>query len=1014
MTNEHKPLPAFSWQHRPALIESLFPVQKLSVESFKEQMAGQGKTLTALGSYWKGRKPLILNKACILGSLLPATDNPLRDLEIFEMLMAMDDKSLVMRLGKRLSAVALVAKIPNLEIEKYFEVNDPSGVLPKKSPFNVNDYTTEIEVKGKKVKVTPTLKWKDSVSHSERLGIEVLALPPQTYRERVYDASRPEEVGESVHEHIWKEVNEHLGTNAFSFPELVEQIGIARYGHRPKVADVFSGSGQIPFEAARLGCDVYASDLNPIACMLTWGAFNIVGASAERREEIAEAQKELTQNVQAEIDQLNIESDGNGWRAKAFLYCLEVVCPESDWKVPLIPSLIISQPRTGVMNNVIARLVPVPSEKRYDVEIINFANEKEMEEATNGTVQGGELVHSPDGITTYRVKISTIRGDYTTPDGVNHNKLRLWEKEDFIPRPDDIFQERLYCIQWLRQKENSTRDEYEFRSVAKADLEREEKVIVFIKEHLTEWQDNGYIPDMKIEPGEKTDEPIRTRGWTHWHHLFNPRQLLVASLIRKRLTKYVSTSFLQALNYSAKLTGWDPVSGGGGAIRVVFYNQAINTLYSYACRPYTTLINILLPKYFEYPISIQTSIDNEAAYNLNKKNDLYITDPPYGDAVKYEEITEFFIAWLRKNPPKEFAHWTWDSRRSLAIKGSGEEFRQGMIASYKAMANHMSENGLQVLMFTHKSGSIWGDLANIVWASGLQVTAAWYVVTESDSALRQGSNVTGTIMLVLRKRAERKESFREDIGWAIREAVKKQVESLHGLDQEVRKEHSEGLYTDSDIQMAGYAAALKVLTTFVIIDGKDMEVEANAPKQKGVKTFVDELIDFAVQTAVEFLIPENFGEENWKKLSAVEKYYLKMIDMEAQGEKSLDSFSNFAKAFRVQHVEDLLGSTKANSARLKTSAEFKASSMSTGSEIANTPLRAVLYGIWELQKEVEIEDVLSHLMQNSPNYLQNKNLLAQIADYIARKRDKLKPEKLYEPETKFARILAEGIKNHRL
>jgi adenine-specific DNA methylase len=30
--------------------------------------------------------------------------------------------------------------------------------------------------------------------------------------------------------------------------------------------------------------------------------------------------------------------------------------------------------------------------------------------------------------------------------------------------------------------------------------------------------------------------------------------------------------------------------------------------------------------------------------------DIFITDPPYGDAVKYEEILEFFIAWLRKNP----------------------------------------------------------------------------------------------------------------------------------------------------------------------------------------------------------------------------------------------------------------------------------------------------------------------------------------------------------------------------
>jgi putative DNA methylase len=38
---------------------------------------------------------LILNKACILGCLLPATDDPERDLEIFEKLMAMDDESFV-------------------------------------------------------------------------------------------------------------------------------------------------------------------------------------------------------------------------------------------------------------------------------------------------------------------------------------------------------------------------------------------------------------------------------------------------------------------------------------------------------------------------------------------------------------------------------------------------------------------------------------------------------------------------------------------------------------------------------------------------------------------------------------------------------------------------------------------------------------------------------------------------------------------------------------------------------
>ena len=76
---------------------------------------------------------------------------------------------------------------------------------------------------------------------------------------------------------------------------------------------------------------------------------------------------------------------------------------------------------------------------------------------------------------------------------------------------------------------------------------------------------------------------------------------------------------------------------------------------------------------------------SKAAAEFEEKSDIFVTDPPYGDAVKYEEILEFFIAWLRKNPPPEFADWVWDSRRSLAIKGEDEGFRRGMVSAYKRM-----------------------------------------------------------------------------------------------------------------------------------------------------------------------------------------------------------------------------------------------------------------------------------------------------------------------------------------
>ncbi len=948
-----------SWQDQPALIEHLFPVQKISAESFKEQMAGAGKTLTALGSYWKGRKPLVLNKACILGTLLPVSDDLLKDLEIFEMLMGMDNESLEKRLD-----------VKNDKASRFF------------------------------------LAQEQSVKRDA------------TYNEWVRAACRPEECGDELFSPIWAKVNAHLGTSAFSFPELVEQMGVARFGHRPRVADVFSGSGQIPFEAARLGCDVYASDLNPIACMLTWGGFNIVGASPEKRLEIDNTQKELAQKVQTEIDALGVETDGKGWRAKVFLYCAEIQCPESGWLVPLIPNFIISQPRTGTKNNVAVKLVPLPNEKRYYIEIVEWITEDELQNYKNGTVQDGSVVHSPDGITTYRISVNTIRGDYK--DGkANKNTLRMWEKSDFIPRPDDVFQERLYCIQWIKKKPNSEKFEYQFRAVTADDLKREQKVIDFVSSNFSEWQEKGFIPDSIIEAGTKTDEPIRTRGWTHWHHLFNPRQLLIAGLVRQKISEITSFGFSQLINWNSRLCRWNIASGGGGSVQDTFYNQALNTLYDYGCRGSVLALSQLDISYRETVFSENLNLKTETnlAQSVETENDIYITDPPYGDAVKYEEITEFFIAWLRKNPPAEFAHWTWDSRRSLAIKGEDEGFRQGMVAAYRKMTEKMPNNGIQVLMFTHQSGSIWADMANIIWASGLQVTAAWYVVTETDSALRQGANVTGTIMLVLRKRHQALETFRDDLGWEIEEAVKAQVESLVGLDKSVRAHSSEGLYNDADLQMAGYAAALKVLTAYSNIDGKNMMTEAQAPRQKGKKTFVDELIDFAVLTAVQFLVPVGFEKSEWQKMAAVERFYLKMAEMEHQGAKTLDNYQNFAKAFKVHHFEELTSDTsKANAARLKLATEFKGSLMAGDAEIAGTPLRALLYALFEINKEVEVDDVLLHLMDNCPNYNQNKAMLIKMADYLAEKRGDLKATKTFHPdkEASAARILAEAMRTQRL
>jgi putative DNA methylase len=1008
----------FSLKDAPALIERLLPVQKLSAEAYKEQMAGSGKTLTALGSYWKGRKPLILNKACILGCLLPATDNPTKDLEIFEKLMGMDDESFAVRWKRRFKPKEILEKLSIKYIAHYFTV-EPEGSLPISSPVDWSNPEYE------KVKVS----WRNDLKELEQRQIEAQMLPRESYREWVEKSYRPEELIDTVHNHIWDAVNDHLGIQAQSFPELVEQLGIMRFGHRPRVADTFSGSGQIPFEAARLGCDVYASDLNPVACMLTWGAFNIVGGSEEEHKKLTENQIQLFDKVQAEIDKLGVETDGNGWQAKVFLYCVETLCPQTGWMVPLMPSSIVSKG-----HRLIAELVPDLLYKRYDINIRTCETEEELTLATKGTIrsegkgQNSYLVHAVDGVE-YRTKISTLRGDYRKEDKTNANRLRSWEKQDFKPRPDDIFQERLYCIQWMRPKQKGKGYDYEFRSVTAADLERERIVEDFIAQHLADWQDKGWIPDMRIESGTKTDEPIRDRGWTHWHHLWAPRQLMSLGFSKKHFTNVENeysniVAFTSMLDFSSKLTRWatsparftqtgQQVGGIRNSSQNVFYNQALNTLFSYSCRSTVDLFEVANKETKCFHIASKKTVNCHPSADLSSENDIFITDPPYGDAVKYEEILEFFIAWLRKNPPSEFSKWVWDSRRSLAIKGEDENFRRSMVSAYKRMTEYMPDNGIQVIMFTHQSGTIWADMANIVWASGLQVTTAWYVVTETNSALREGSYVKGTILLVCRKRLGQHKTTRDDLAWEIQEEVETQVQDLTGLNQQAKGLYrDENVFEDADIQMAGYAAALRVLTRYAIIDGRDMTAEAIRPRVKKEITFVDGLINFAVDTANQCLVPQGIAKTYWDKLSGAERFYLKMLDMEARGTKTLDNYQNFAKAFKVRDFKVLMGDQRANKARLRTAVEFGRAEMGEGAELYQSVLRAVLYAVMELVKNLDGDEVLAHLTLNIPNYygdMTQRELAVELADYLAKRLDGLRPD-----ETSAARVLCELVKNQRL
>ena len=89
-----------------------------------------------------------------------------------------------------------------------------------------------------------------------------------------------------------------------------------------------------------------------------------------------------------------------------------------------------------------------------------------------------------------------------------------------------------------------------FETPTDADLAREGQVLELLQERFDDWQRKGHIPSRRIEPGAKTDEPIRTRGWTHWHHLFMPRQLLVNGFLAE---KSAGSNFVENLQVALML-----------------------------------------------------------------------------------------------------------------------------------------------------------------------------------------------------------------------------------------------------------------------------------------------------------------------------------------------------------------------------------------------------------------------------------------------------------------------------
>ena len=142
-----------------------------------------------MGKWW-GRKPLVLCRATILGVLLPVTDNPEKDREVFLRLMTMDDDGMLRRKS---------INIP------------PSGLFNRLPPADRNA-TLRPDSTEDQARSSAVYRSRRKRNLQKRVFLSL------SYDERLKYCDRPEQIeSRPFAPNSWKVINHHLGTNVYHY-----------------------------------------------------------------------------------------------------------------------------------------------------------------------------------------------------------------------------------------------------------------------------------------------------------------------------------------------------------------------------------------------------------------------------------------------------------------------------------------------------------------------------------------------------------------------------------------------------------------------------------------------------------------------------------------------------------------------------------------------------------------------------------------------------------------------------
>ncbi|MGI6387871.1 MAG: DUF1156 domain-containing protein [Desulfomonilia bacterium] len=556
----------------------------------------------------------------------------------------------------------------------------------------------------------------------------------------------------------------------------------------PLVVDPFAGGGSIPLEALRLGCEAFASDLNPVACLILKVMLEDIPRETHRRDaegtesladELRRVGKEIKEKAEKELAEF-YPHDPDGATLIAYLWARTVKCesPNCGAEIPLMRSFWLCKKASRKRALKMKVVRPAGDPPHVELEIFEPKTDRDVRGGTvtraKATCPCCNMVLPPERV---RAQLAEQRGGADVvfdPNGKRIGGARMLAVVTLTPG-----------IQGRNYRLPTERD---YEAVWKA-----KKRLAAI---LDEWERGGKkglcpVPDEPLPPIGTLGFRVQRYGMLQWGDLFTARQKmalvnlgeLVASFEYTDLRSLLALAVGRSADQLSSLVRWLQTIE---AVASTFGRQALPIVWDFCeivpvgqkaanFSAAVEWISRVVETYSRIQLAGGQAQQADACESPlpDSSVDIWFTDPPYYDAIPYSDLSDFFLSWLKRTLPECTAiRDPFDMENLLSPKNreivqdesrrvggrikDKDFFEEKMAKSFDDGRRILGEEGIGTVVFAHKTTEGWEALLSGMIRGGWTITASWPLATERTVRVRaQDSAALATsVHLVCRPRPE--------------------------------------------------------------------------------------------------------------------------------------------------------------------------------------------------------------------------------------------------------------------